>query len=306
MDQKPPLFQLTKLRTLVALLLVILTPAIVFYGAADRSHNRSDQQAALKEFTGQVADVVQTNLNEKIDEQKELANSTAFKDTPLKSPSFDSALQDYQSKHPDFAWVGIADTKGTIVHDTQKLLVGVDASRRPWFIYGKERTYFGDLHEATLLQNILGKAGKDVLRLVDIANPIYDAKQTLKGVVSVHIYWQWADKLISKYFGEESQSKQIEVYIVSSGGKVIFPATDLIVEGINAPLKANTSYLISKQSLNVQAVDEDKQWQIFTRQPIQPNGLKNANNWLLIISSLVSFAGLIYLIVGWIQFRRNQ
>lgn len=248
MDLIPPMLQLTKSRILMASLLIILSPTIAFYGAADRSHNRSDQQAALKEFTGHVANVVQTNLNEKIDEQRELANSATFKNTPLKSPTFDSALQDYQSKHPSFAWVGITDTNGIIVHDTQKLLVGVNASKRPWFIYGKERTYFGDLHEATLLQNLLGKEGKDVLRLIDIANPIYDEKNILKGVVSVHIYWQWADKLISQYFGKESQSKKIEIYIVGSGGKIIYPATDLIVEGINTPLKANTGYLISNKT----------------------------------------------------------
>lgn len=292
------LVKLNWAKTLLALLLIALTPALYFYNEHNKTVNQvAQRQAALDALTQELATAIEADLNGKIDEQIAMVNSELFKTAPIGSPAFNPVLEKYKAEYPDFIWVGIADKKGTIKNDAPKLLVGVDASKRPWFVNGTNQSFFGDLHEAVLLQSLLSKDGKDPLRMVDIANPIYDNNKELKGVLSAHLNWEWASKLIKAVAEKNTLAGQTEIVLLNSDDAVIY---------VNNPngakedgsMSKRVDYLTSKQKLNVKTVTPDHQWQVLTRQPAKSEQSPAPTSPLWFIGGLLSLLSLLYLIIG--------
>ena len=70
------------------------------------------------------------------------------------------ALEQLQSTFSDLAWIGFADVDGKVVAATGGLLEGKSVAARPWFKEGLQRLAIGDVHEAVLLAQAAGAAGK--------------------------------------------------------------------------------------------------------------------------------------------------
>ena len=83
------------------------------------------------------------------------------------------ALEQLQSTFSDMAWIGFADVGGKVVAATGGLLEGKSVAARPWFKEGLKQIVIGDVHEATLLAQLLTQQENgEPYRFVDLAFPI--------------------------------------------------------------------------------------------------------------------------------------
>jgi diguanylate cyclase (GGDEF)-like protein len=107
------------------------------------------------------------------------------------------ALEQLQSTFTDLAWIGFADVDGKVEAATGGLLEGKSVASRPWFKEGLQGIMIGDVHEATLLAQLLAqRENGEPYRFVDLAFPIKDSSGKLLGVLGGHLNWDWASQLI--------------------------------------------------------------------------------------------------------------
>lgn len=99
---------------------------------------------------------------------------------------------------PHMIWVGVANARdGKIVAASGGVIEGMDASHRPWFRAGLQRSFSGDVHSAVLLQRSRNHDPRDEpLRLIDFAMPIYGAEKRVVGVLGSHVEWRWVVQIL--------------------------------------------------------------------------------------------------------------
>lgn len=128
--------------------------------------------------------------------------------------------------HRRISWAGFVSPEGTVLAASRNLLLGADVSARPWFQAGLRGDHAGDVHEAVLLNDLLGGSQEEPLRFLDFARPVIDPDGTRLGVVAVHIDAAWAQA----YLNEIADSLQVELFIVDDALQVKF-ATDPLLDG---------------------------------------------------------------------------
>jgi len=106
--------------------------------------------------------------------------------------AFPLRLDTVRAVNSNLAWMGVASPEGRVLAATGRLLEGQDVSARPWFRAGLQGDFAGDLHEAVMLQRLLGpRPGAEPLRLIDFAMPVRRPDGSLLGVIGSHVDWQW-------------------------------------------------------------------------------------------------------------------
>ena len=121
-----------------------------------------DRSEALRNLATSAATVLSENLHERQREISLLAQSHLFRRAPLDSPDLMQTLERIQQSYPQYSWLGLADTPGTVRASTGKLLMGASVAQRPWFMEGLKGSYTGDLHEALLLSKLLPARADEV------------------------------------------------------------------------------------------------------------------------------------------------
>jgi hypothetical protein len=119
------------------------------------------------------------------------------------------------------SWVGFAGVDGVVAVSSNGVLMGADVAARPWFQRGLNGDFAGDVHEALLLNSILGGSETEPLRFIDLASPVVDMDGEVKGVLAFHINFDWA----KAHLAETARSLEVDLYLVNQAGEVIF-ATD--------------------------------------------------------------------------------
>lgn len=98
-----------------------------------------------------AGELLATNLSERDKEIRLLRQTLALSHRDLHTPAVGHLLTLRQQSSNEYAWIGIADPKGTVIQATQGLLVGKEVNQRPWFLAALKAPYTGDVHEAVLL-----------------------------------------------------------------------------------------------------------------------------------------------------------
>lgn len=103
-----------------------------------------------------------------------------------------------QRDAPHTIWIGVANAHdGKIIAASGGVIEGVNASDRPWFREGLQRSFAGDVHDAMLLTRALNRDPRDEpLRLIDFAMPIYNADKRVVGVLGSHADWEWVTQIL--------------------------------------------------------------------------------------------------------------
>ncbi|WP_049974456.1 hybrid sensor histidine kinase/response regulator [Azospirillum sp. B4] len=123
---------------------------------------------------------------------------------------------------PSYAWIGFADPQGRVMVSADGLLEGADVSQRPWFAAARERgSYAGDVHEAKLLQKVLGTEDGEPLRFVDVAAAVHDGNGTLQGVLGAHLSWTWAEEVKRSVLGAAGERSGVQVLVLARNGTVL-------------------------------------------------------------------------------------
>lgn len=118
-------------------------------------------------------------------------------------------------------WAGFVGTDGIVVQASHNVLKGADVSDRAWFRRGLVGDFAGDVHDAILLNAVLGGTADNPIRLFDLTAQVRDANGQVTGVVSLRINFVWAEAFLT----ELAQSLELDFFLVSQDGSVII-ATD--------------------------------------------------------------------------------
>ncbi|SDE41685.1 PAS domain S-box-containing protein [Massilia sp. PDC64] len=149
-----------------------------------------------------------------------------------------ATLDGIQNSLGYYSWIGLAGLDGKVQVAAQGLLEGADVSRRPWFRNALRGIHAGDVHEAVLLARYLPRQDEP-WRFVDVAFPYVDDEGVTRGVLGVHLSWQWARDVERSVMGGIAARRQVEALIVDSDGNVLLGPADVTGKRLTLPsLKA--------------------------------------------------------------------
>jgi diguanylate cyclase (GGDEF)-like protein len=122
-----------------------------------------------------------------------------------------------------YAWIGYADTDGTVVAATDGVLEGDNVAQRPWFGGAVNTAFVGDVHRALLLEKHLNPSGGEPLRFMDVAMPVFRNDGLFVGVLGAHIDWRW----VRAAAAGTDNGQPTETIILSMADKVLLGPRDL-------------------------------------------------------------------------------
>jgi PAS domain S-box-containing protein len=174
-------------------------------------------QLALK-IAGRIAD----DLESRRHEVAFLADLIATADID-QAPAIRDLLDSLKRRQPGYAWIGYSDASGRVLAATDGLLVGDDISARPWFSGARAGEYFGEPHEAALLQKSMpARSDGEPLRFVDIAVPLRKDDGAASAVLGAHLHVDWIRTLIEQVRQEGNGRVPLQVFIADSEGAWLF------------------------------------------------------------------------------------
>jgi diguanylate cyclase (GGDEF)-like protein len=235
----------------------------------------------LGELTEHIASSLAENLRERERELWLLSQSHTLVNGPLDSLEMRARLDQVKHAYRHYAWVGVSDNAGTIRSAADGLLIGVDASQRPWFIEGRKGAFIGDIHEAVLLAKKLpALESGEPLRFIDFAIPIFDAQGRQRGVLATHAHWRWVSEVIETTLGDRPDTEGVEAFIFSADGQLLHPYEQIGELALPAALQDDQpgqplvlawdgarEYLTSARQLN-SATATELGWRVVVRQPV--------------------------------------
>lgn len=270
------------------LLQLILTMAVLLglptYLAVARVHYDQlldSKSQELKSLANSVASVLAQNLKERSREITLQAQTPLYVRAPLDSTEIRASLMRIQKTYPMYSWVGVADLKGTVRSATQGMLEGKNVSQRAWFQEAQKGLYVGDLHEATLLSELLRPNIHEwPIRFIDFAAPIVGEDGALRGVLGSHVHWSWAGELIQSVTPSGVKNAQIEIFLVNQNNEIIFPEL-ITVAGTNLSVLATDTttpaqfiswggdalYLTAGSAIPEPLQSSHLGWKVVVRQP---------------------------------------
>lgn len=172
-----------------------------------------------------ISNTLANSLTEREREMVLLGQSPFFAEADFHNPRVQQQLDQVKKSYRYYAWLGIANTSGTVEVAANQLLQGADVTERPWFINGLHHVYLGDVHKAVLLaKKIKAINPSEPMRFIDFATPIYDpVTHKVKGVLAAHADWSWASHVLQSSLSQDAMEKGIEVFIVNKNGEILYP-----------------------------------------------------------------------------------
>jgi diguanylate cyclase (GGDEF)-like protein len=212
-------------------LTVLLHLVLVGHFAEQQAHREAELR--LQQLSWQMRDSlnrVVTNAAADVQLLSELPQVRSFQD-PVATRG---VLESLQRGFPDYAWIGIADAQGRVVAATGRMLEGAQVHERPWFTAGSQGLRATDYHPALLLNKMLPKAA-DPWRFVDVAAPLKDDAGVVRGVVGVHMSWEWARRRARELLTPALREYGAEVLVVRGDGTVLLGPQELVEKHIDVP-----------------------------------------------------------------------
>jgi PAS domain S-box-containing protein len=183
-----------------------------------RHHEITQSRTALMQMAWQLRDELDRGMAVRFSEVLALAASRQLH--ALDRPDLiREELQGLKDKAPLSTWIGVVNLEGKVLAATGGLLEGQSAAQRPWFKGALHGPYVGDVHPAVLLAKLLPEQSEP-WRFVDLSAPIVmDGK--VRGVLGLHLSWDWARALGRELLSPELAGRGIEVFIARADGEVL-------------------------------------------------------------------------------------
>jgi HAMP domain-containing protein len=145
-------------------------------------------------------------------------------------PVLRTRLDTVQTGDAEIAWIGFADTSGTVVVANGGVLEGENVAQRPWFRAGIDRPFAGDRHESLLLARFLTARSKEPIRLIDLSLPVRRSDGSLMGVLGMHVDWLWVRNFVLSFARED-----VDVILISREGEVLAGPSDVEGHSLTVP-----------------------------------------------------------------------
>ncbi|HKW85197.1 MAG TPA: sensor domain-containing diguanylate cyclase [Burkholderiaceae bacterium] len=202
----------------VCLLIAVLTIAAAeTWVLRTSSQLRHDAGSLMLQTARSMADRLSREMAARVREVQSLSRIDLLRDatdTEAGSSAIRASLERLRAGLPAYAWIGVTDARGTVVAATDDVLLGQSIEALPVFRHGRQGLWSGDVHEAAMLAELAPHRPGEAARFVDTAAPIRAADGSLRGVLALHMSWQWAREMrdaLLKASGAHS-SQQLMVY----------------------------------------------------------------------------------------------
>ncbi|MBC3916979.1 PAS domain-containing protein [Undibacterium sp. CY18W] len=300
-----------------AVVLCTVLSALLLVDHFANNYAQKEAEQRLQQLSWQMRDQIDLVMQKSVGDVQLLSQLSQIRDA--QDPSeIRRILDSLQNNFTDYAWIGLASPDGKVLASSKGLLEGQDVSQRPWFQQGKKALYAGDYHPALLLQKLLPYSA-DPWRFVDVAIPVRRADGSLRGVLGVHLSWNWARKLAQTILAPADQQYNVDIMIVRDDGTVLLGPKGMEEKKIKSSSLTQsrsgktgtveetfedgklylTGYALTGQARNYPAL----QWSILVRQPkdIAMAALHNLEKEILLFCGLL---GLILALVAALLARR--
>lgn len=186
-------------------------------------------------------------------------------------------LEELQQSFPFYKWIGFTDVDGNVLVSTGGLLQGLNVSARPWFQGARDDTFFGDVHDALLLERLLPEQ-EEPWRFVDVAIPVFNSNNEFVGVLGAHLSWEWVREVQELVLNVAAYQGTIEALVLQQDGTVLFGPPNLDGAVVELPpagdepshhlinMQDNQQYLLGKVLSQGYRDYPGLGWQIVVRQ----------------------------------------
>ncbi len=227
-----------------------------------------------------AANLLAANLRERELEIALLSQTSHFVRGDLSHADVLQSIELRKRIRSEFAWLGVADTQGTVIQASSGMLQGQSVAKRPWFVAGLQGVYTGDVHEAVLLAKLLpGLASGEPLRFIDFAAPIKNKDGKVIGVLGAHGHWRWVTETVQGAVDRVGNGSGSEILILDKQGAVLFPEKLVGLTQLTDALPAKKHYatvvwgdghryLTSQVTVDART-QNDLGWRIVVRQPLE-------------------------------------
>jgi diguanylate cyclase (GGDEF)-like protein len=213
-------------------LTVALQLALVDHFAINYAQKQAELQ--LEQLSWQMRDSLNRVISRTVAEVQLVAELPQVREA--KGPDeARTVLDSLQRTFPDYAWIGIAALDGKVFAATQGLLEGADVSQRPWFAGGQQGLHASDYHPAVLLGKLLKRSSPDPWRFVDIAGPVKGRDGVTRGVLGVHLSWDWARRRARNLLTPALREFGAEILVVRDDGVVVLGPNELLEKKLATP-----------------------------------------------------------------------
>ncbi len=151
-----------------------------------------------------------------------------------------AVLEKLRATLPAYAWIGMTDAEGTVTAATDDILLGQSIASRPVFQNGRNGLWTGDVHEAVLLAQLVPQTPGEAVKFVDVSAPVYRADGSLRGVLALHLSWQWAHRMRIE-MRPVDHFEQTHLMIFSERGDVLLGPTTMVRPPQLAPGRLNAA-----------------------------------------------------------------
>jgi diguanylate cyclase (GGDEF)-like protein len=224
---QPHLWSLrTQARTLVCSLLAVVAVA-TGWGWGQRSATQLQEEAGVEllQTARAMADRLSHEMAGRAHDVKLLSQLDVLRN--LEDPiAARTALERLQGTMPAYAWIGMTDAEGTIAAATGDVLQGKSIAARPVFQNGRKGLWTGDVHEAVLLAQLAPHKPGEAVKFVDVAAPVQSADGEFRGVLALHLSWQWADALRNSILKPRGGDERVQLSVIGRDGLMLLAPTN--------------------------------------------------------------------------------
>jgi diguanylate cyclase (GGDEF)-like protein len=189
-------------------------------------HASQEAGLRLEQLSWQMRDSLDRTMEQTVRDAHLLAALPEIQNAP-RPDTVRPILDNLQREYRDYAWIGIAGTDGKVLAATNRMLEGRDVTARPWFANGQQGFVAEDYHPALLLGKLLPHV-PDPWRFVDVAGPVRGADGKLRGVLAIHLSWDWARRMAHELLTPALRQYGAEIIVVRNDGIVLLGPDDML------------------------------------------------------------------------------
>jgi len=202
---------------LIAVLAIAVTEMWVLRTGAQM---RQDAGGLMLQTARDMADRLSHEMAARTRDVQLLSRLDLFRDA-TDMDGMRASLERLRASLPAYAWIGVANAEGTVVAATDDVLVGQSIEARPVFRNGRQGLWTGDVHEAVMLANLAPHRPGGAAEFVDTAAPIRAADGSLKGVLALHMSWQWAAEMRDALLKPRGAHSSLQLMVYGADGRLL-------------------------------------------------------------------------------------
>ncbi len=190
-------------------------------GGIMRQQLRSQVGASFENLAYQVGDKLERTVYERYRQLRFTAELAPLRDAGSSVADRQRVIDALHDASSDYAWVGFADARGTVLAASQRLFVGEKADDLPWFRGARRQFFVGSVREFPELASAVPSVGGDAPRFLDLAVPVTSANGEFLGILGAQVRWSWAREVQLSVVPDALRRNRIGVTVYAANREVV-------------------------------------------------------------------------------------